>query len=238
MVASLTCDSKRSVNEKPRIGIATHRNETLPQIAGRFVIFMAGGIGRTRSKIYDLHHEGCKVSFARGFLASPDQQESRTAPPGMFHTGFQYTSVDSMATRVTPQARSQSLIAATRSRRSQNGAFPSHFPFGLGPQHASRNALPVYVQSATARVKNFHPSPPGRAERDAGEFENLIRVFSARAETTIRCASLRPGHTRMRAICCARVTRPLSPPWPATTIRHSSLFSFFVAVLKARLFVS
>src|SRR3989441_8748566 len=53
-------------------------------------------------------------------------------------------------------------------------------PPGLRPQHTGGNTLLMYVQTATARIDNFHRATPFHpAASDASKNENLLRLLSA-----------------------------------------------------------
>src|SRR2546426_159931 len=75
-------------------------------------------------------------------------------------------------------------------------------PPGLRPQHTGGNTLLMYVQTATARINNFHRATPfHRAASDASKKrKSPTRALRNFMEATIRCASQRPSHTHKRAL--------------------------------------
>src|SRR5439155_23773310 len=75
-------------------------------------------------------------------------------PSRRFHTGFQYTPVDSIATWVTPQARSQSPNSKSSRVNVPNAASvavgqkpTAHTPLHSSCEHPNRNKLHVQLPS-------------------------------------------------------------------------------------------
>src|SRR5712671_6713304 len=85
-------------------------------------------------------------------------------------------------------------------------------PPGLRPQHTGGNTLLMYVQTATARIDNFHRATPfHRAASDASK----KRKSPTRALRNFRRLQFVVLHSvpaiLVRGLYSARVGRPLSP---------------------------
>src|SRR3989442_12099063 len=75
-------------------------------------------------------------------------------------------------------------------------------PPGLRPQHTGGNTLFMYVQTPTARIKNFHPAPPFHPPRlePSKKRKNSHPRPPQLLEGTILFASQPPRHTLKRAV--------------------------------------
>src|SRR5207248_589064 len=123
----------------------------------------------------------------------------------MFHTGFQYTPVDSMATWITPHSPSPPSQSASCNKSSVKVP-KRRFSFRLFPfvsahnTHAGILFLLRAKHSSTDRPlpsrRSFLPHGVGRLEKAKISYACSPQL----PEVTIRCASQRPSHTRTRAL--------------------------------------